>query len=107
MGLMPNGSLDRIIGPVVGVMFVGGAVAWVFVAPLLHIGGTSPPDWLTLGAGAVLAYYFGRDTQRATGEQLTNGINTVIQKAQQAVRAPSRATDATPAQPPPSGDTQS
>lgn len=90
---MLSGSVDRLVAPIIGVMFVGGAIVWVFLNPALHLGSPSPPDWLTLGAGAVLAYYFGRGTQQATSDQLTNGINTTIQKAQAAVRAPSRATD--------------
>jgi hypothetical protein len=61
------------------------------------------PDWLTLGVGAALGFYFGNRASTTATAQATNGLSDAVVKGALAAQAQAlqHITDMASAQPPP------
>jgi hypothetical protein len=79
-------------------LLVGGAIAYSLIALTIYHLQNVAPDWLTLGVGAALGFYFGNRASTTATAQATNGLSDAIVKG--ALAAQMQALSAVPPLPP-------
>jgi hypothetical protein len=80
-------TIQEIASAGLAYILVGGAISYSLIALLLLHESNAAPDWLTLGVGAALGFYFGNRASTTATAQATNGLSDAVVKGALAAQA--------------------
>jgi hypothetical protein len=105
----PSITVQEVASAGLAYLLVIGSLVYSIIALTQYHQSNAVPDWLTLGVGAALGFYFGNRASTTATAQATNGLSDAVVKGALAAQAQAlqHITDmaSTPPPPPPDAKT--